>query len=147
MAMARLTQISLVTMAFAMGCEAQGGETIGPRGGMVVSDDGRLSLDVRPGALEDDVDITIDEIDCGEMDIAAVGPCYEVGPRGTAFLFPAKLTYELDDADLDGADDLAFSVQREEKWKLLADRVVDLEDGTLTGSAIYLSSFAIVSVQ
>ncbi len=145
--MARLTKISMLAIAFATACQSADGETVGPRGGMVVSDDGRLSLEVRPGALEDEVDITIEEIDCGAMEIAAVGPCYEVGPRGTAFLFPAKLTYELDDADLDDADDLAFSVQREETWKLLADRVVDLEDGTLTGSAIYLSSFAIVSVQ
>lgn len=145
--MARLTKISMLAIACATGCAAQGGETVGPRGGTIVSDDGRFSLEIRPGALEDDVDITIDEVDCAQMSVAAVGPCYEVGPRGTAFLFPAKVIYELDDADLDGADSLAFKVQKAETWKLLADRVIDRDDGTLTSSAVYLSAFAIVNVQ
>lgn len=145
--MARLTRISLLAIACATGCDAGDGETIGPRGGTVVSDDGRFSLEIRPGALEDDVDITIDEVDCEAMSVTAVGPCYEVGPRGTGFLFPAKVTYELDDADLDGADSLAFKVQKADDWKLLADRVVDRDDGTLTSSAVYLSAFAIVNVQ
>ena len=144
--MARLTKISMLAIACATGCATQGGETVGTRGGTVISDDGRFSVEIRPGALEEDVDITIEEVDCAQMSVAAVGPCYEVGPRGTAFLFPAKVTYELDDADLEGADSLAFKVQKNEAWKLLADRVVAVDDGTLTASAVYLSSFAIVTV-
>jgi hypothetical protein len=144
--MARLTQISILAIVVATGCQ-ETGETIGLRGGTIVSDDGRFSLEIAPGALEHPVDITITAADCNEMGIIAVGPCYTVGPRGTGFLFPAKVTYELDDElELAEPDDLAVSTQREHKWKLLADRVVDVEDGTLTASAVYLSSFAIVTV-
>ncbi|MBC8073513.1 MAG: hypothetical protein IAG13_34650 [Deltaproteobacteria bacterium] len=144
--MARLTQISILAIVAATGCQ-EAGETIGPRGGTVVSDDGRFSLEIAPGALEHDVDITITAADCDAMGVTAVGPCYTVGPRGTGFLFPAKVTYELDgELELAELDELAVSTRREHNWKLLADRVVDVEDGTLTASAVYLSSFAIVNV-
>jgi hypothetical protein len=145
--MARLTQISMLAIAVTTGCQEQG-ETIGPRGGTLISDDGRFTLEIAAGALDHDVDITIDEGDCGEMGVSAIGPCYAIEPRGTGFLFPAKVTYELgDELQEFDADELALSMEREDNWKLLADRVVDVEDGTVTASAVYLSAIAIVTVE
>src|SRR5689334_18354790 len=67
--MARLTKISMLAIACATGCATQGGETVGTRGGTVISDDGRFSVEIRPGALEEDVDITIEEVDCAQMSV------------------------------------------------------------------------------
>lgn len=146
--MARLTKMLFVACVLGAGCDLAG-ETMGPRGGTVVSEDGRFSLEIAPGALDHDVEITIATVACGAMDQTAVGACYEVGPRGTAFLFPAKVTFELDGDSLAGvrADHLALSGRREHGWDLLADRAVDLEDGTVSASALYLSSFALVAVE
>lgn len=144
----RLANIALVACVTLTGCDGTDGETVGPRGGTVVSADGRLSLEIAEGALSHDVDITIDQVDCTAMHLDALGPCYEVGPRGTGFLFPARLTLELEAADLDDAGDreLGLWAQREATWNLLADRDFDAENGTLTASATYLSSFAVVAL-
>jgi len=130
-----------------IGCHLEG-EVVGSRGGTIVSDDGRFSVEIAAGALDHDVEITIVTAPCGEMKGVAIGSCYEVGPRGTAFAFPAKVTFELDDDQIDGisADELALSGQRDENWSLLADRTVDIDDGTISASATYLSSFAVIAV-
>ncbi|MFO0632435.1 MAG: hypothetical protein U0168_06260 [Nannocystaceae bacterium] len=131
-----------------MGCQQVDGETVGPRGGTVVSQDGRLSLEIDPGALAHEVDITITPADCATMDVDAAGPCYHVGPVGTAFLLPALLTVELEPGDVEsaGEDDLALSALREHDWRVLADRTYDREHGMVAASATYLSSFAVVPV-
>lgn len=145
--MTRSTLFSVLALATVGACSGEG-ETIGPRGGSIVSDDGRFSLEVPAGALSHDVTITIDEVDCAGMALAhAVGTCYQLGPRGTGFLYPATVTYELDES-LDGVrpESLALSVRRNSGWNLLADRVVDRDEGILQASAGYLSAFAIVEM-
>jgi hypothetical protein len=145
--MTRLDTMLFSALVLATGCQPAG-EVVGPRGGTVVSEDGRFSVEIAPGALDREVEITIETIPCGEMTGVAIGSCYEVGPRGTAFSFPAKVTFELDDDQIAGvtADRLALSGQKQNAWALLADRTVDVEDGTVCGSATYLSSFAVVAV-
>ncbi len=149
--MPRLTKMALVASVLAggltAGCDAEG-EEIGSRGGIVVSEDGRFSVEIAPDALDHTVDVTITTVTCGTMTERAVGPCYAVGPRGTAFLFPAKISVELDDDTLEGvpASRLALSSRRELRWDLLADRDVDIEDGTISASASYLSAFAVITV-
>lgn len=145
--MARLANMLFVAGFLAAGCDLDG-QVVGPRGGTVVSEDGRFSIEIAPGALEREVEITISAVGCGAMAAVAMAPCYDVGPRGTSFLFPAKITFELEDAQLErvGADRLALSGRRDLDWSLLADRTIDVEDGTLSASAAYLSSFALVAV-
>jgi hypothetical protein len=122
-------------------------EAIGPRGGVVVSDDGRFTLEIPPGALDHHVEISITAIEC-EPD-GAIGPCYELAPRGVGFLFPATLTYELGGMELDAIDarQLGVIAQRDEGWNVLADQVLDLDDEVLTASAMYLSSYAMIALQ
>lgn len=145
--MTRLATMLLGVSVLVTGCDL-GGQVIGPEGGIVVSDDGRFSIEVAPGALEDDVAITVEERSCATMDVDAVGTCYQVGPRGTSFLFPARVVVELDGGDIaeHASDRLALSGRRDSKWGLLADRDVDLDDGTISGSAAYLSAFAVVAI-
>lgn len=145
--MARSSLVVLTLLALS-GCES-GGDTIGPRGGTIVSEDGRFSVEIRPGALEDDLEIAIAEVECTSMHVDAVGPCYEVSPAGVGFLFPATVTFELDGEMHDGVpvDDLALLVARGPEWTVLADRHLDVEDGTISASAVYLSSFAVAQMR
>jgi len=138
-----------VIALLALGACEQGSDSVGPRGGTIVSEDGRFSLDIAPGALESDVDIRIEEIPCRGMDVDAVGPCYQVTPKGMGFLLPARVTFELDGSMHDGvpAEELALIVAHGSEWTVMADRSVDLEDGTISASAVYLSSFAVAHMK
>lgn len=124
------------------GCDTQG-ETVGFRGGTVVSEDGRFALEIPQGALDHEVEIVIDEIEC---DVAVDGICYEVHPLGTSFLKPVRATYELGGMNMN-PEAMALVVERESDWNKLADRDVDLEDAVVAASAMYLSAFAVVSLE
>jgi len=142
--MNHIAKAALVALVSMTGCSEDEGTPIDDRGGVVVSDDGRFTLEIPPGALDQEVVITVDEVEC-EQD-TVVGPCYEVGPVGLPLLFPGEVAYELDAVDLDGLDLEALSVltEREDAWQPLADRDVDMGHGLVTASAVYLSSYAVV---
>ena len=144
--MKRVTTLLAVTAISAgVGCHL-GGEPIGPDGGTVVSDDGRFSLEIPAGALDREVTITIETVECERPE--AMGPCYDVQPRGTGFAFPAEVAYEIADMDLAGVEPTALGViaERDDGWRVLADRDVDVEDEVVYASAMYLSAFALVPV-
>ena len=66
---------SLVVAALACatlaGCDPMGEDVVGPEGGVVVSRDGRLTLDIPAGALDEAVEITIEEVE--DLPEGAVG--------------------------------------------------------------------------
>jgi len=144
--MKSIAYIALAASVFVTGCVEQEGVTIGPRGGIVVSEDGRFSLEIPAGALDQEVDITLDEVDCEQPNI--IGPCYDVGPVGLPLLFPGTITYELDSQMVDAfmAEELAVLTERDEDWRPLADHRVDRDAEIVTASAVYLSSYAVVAM-
>lgn len=140
------TLIAVATTALAVtsGCDTEGQDAIGPRGGTVTSPDGRLILDIPAGALEREVVVTIGGIDGPE---GAMGPTYEILPRGTAFHFPAALTYDLTGEEMGAFEDPAAAMlvtQKADGWDALADHDVDMQDGTVTASALFLSAYTVV---
>lgn len=141
--MNHIAKVALAAAVLITGCSEEG-ITVDARGGVVISDDGRFSLEIPPGALDHAVDITIDEVECEQAE--ALGSCYVVGPVGLPLLFPGTVVYELDAEDLDGLDpeELTVLTEREEDWKPLADHRVDMGDEVVTASAVYLSSYAVV---
>lgn len=143
--MNHIFKLTIAAVVLTTGCDVAEGTPVGPRGGFVVSDDGRFSLEIPEGALDQEIDITIDEVDCEQPD--SLGPCYEVGPIGLPLLFPGTITYELDPGAMDGVDidSVAVLIEREEDWKPLADHRVNMRDEVVTASAVYLSSFAVVT--
>ncbi len=131
---------ALATLA--VGCDSAG-ETIGPRGGSLASQDGRFSIDVPAGALDADVDLSIEEVEC-ELS-TTIGACYAVLPFGTTFLRPVEVAYEI--AGMDVSEDIGVVAQAADGWRVLPDRDVDLEDAVVYGSALYLSEYGIAHVE
>lgn len=145
--MKHIGAIAVVALTVLSGCDGGDVETIGPRGGTVVSEDGRFSLDIPAGALEEQVEISVEVVECEAAD--SVGPCYDVMPHGVGFLYPATVTFELGGMELGPVDphSLGFIAEREEGWNVLADQEVDMDDQIVVASAMYLSSYAVVPVQ
>lgn len=143
--MNHIAKIVLAGVVLVTGCSEEG-TTVGTRGGVVVSDDGRFTLEIPEGALEHDVDITIDEVACEQAE--ALGPCYEVGPVGMPLLFPGTIIYEIDRDELDGfeAEEVTVLTEREQDWKPLPDHHVDMGQAEVVASAVYLSSYAVVAI-
>ncbi len=135
-----VTGAALATLA--VGCDSAG-ETIGPRGGSLASDDGRFSLDIPAGALDADVDLSIEEVEC-ELS-TALGSCYKVLPVGTTFSLPVEVAYEV--ADMKVSEDVGVVAQAADGWRVLPDRDVDLEDAVVYGSAMYLSEYGLAKVE
>lgn len=136
--------VPVAVALLALSACADGGETVGPRGGTIVSDDGMLVLDLMEDALDHDMEIVIEAAEDGCK--GAVGGCYEVTPAGTALGVPAVVSLDYETTDLGDVEpeDLALAVEKNGKWRLLTDRLVDEEDGTVSGTTVFLSTFAIV---
>jgi len=73
---------------------------IGPEGGEITSSDGILTLDIPPGALDEDTEITIRKLNKSEIptesDEIDVDSAYELLPDGLEFLVPATVSVLLD---------------------------------------------------
>ena len=122
------------------GC-AQDVDTIGPRGGTVMSADGLLVLDVLENALDEEIEILVEETDCDMSD----GTCYRIEPVGTLLGVPAIVSLEYDAEDIGDADatNLAITIEKDGSWEPLPDRVVDPEEGTISGTTMFLSTLAL----
>ena len=141
----------LLSVLAATGCD-EGGDTIGPDGGVVTSRDGRVTLDIPPGALDREVTITIEEIDEGPE--GSVGRVYEILPSHTQLLVPALIEVDLGAAKSDGdiepqltaasMEDVVITTERGDHWVDLADLDVDVESQIASASVMYFSSYAIV---
>lgn len=151
--MTRITTLALsAALTISAGCDTEGVQTVGPRGGVVTSPDGHLMLEIPPGALDRDMVVTIGEIDEGPE--GHVGRVYEIEPRLTTLDKPALLTYDvtavhdtetrnlgLDDLVM---DELALVSEKAYGWGRLADRQVDEDAGMLSASVMVFSSVALV---
>lgn len=135
--------LACLACATIAGCDPAGDDVIGPEGGVVVSTDGRLTIDIPAGALDEAVEITIEEAE--DLPEGAVGPAYEVLPRGTVFNEPVHVLYNYGahGGELD-TDQIALVVERTDDWSELADRYVHEGEDIISASALYLSTFCIV---
>lgn len=149
--LSRLFAFALTATAL-VACEGADGTPIGPEGGVVVSDDGHLTVEIPAGALDDTVDVSIHVVEDGpERDESALR-AYAIEPMGTALAFPAAVEYDwtvesaADALSLPGTplEDPTLVMARGAQWRALADHVVDVEAGYVTGSAHYLGTIAIV---
>ncbi len=138
--MTRFASLLVCTLA-ATGCE-QASNGIGPRGGEVISEDGRLTLVVPEGVMDKTVDVQIARVT--DLPEGAIGPAYQLLPVGTAFSRPATLIFELEETQTESYRNLALVSQKNESWFYMADLELNMEDMTLSASALYLTTFAVV---
>jgi hypothetical protein len=135
--------IALATFTMTLvACDGDGADNIGPRGGVVSSPDGKLVVNVPAGALDSDIFMTIGEVeDCADD----LDRCYEIEPFGTILRIPATLTYHYDIGDLTRAaeEDLAIVGRRQDGWGRLADRKLDLAEGTVAATTMSFSCYTI----
>lgn len=125
------------------GCDPTGDGEVGPEGGVVVSADGRLTIDIPAGALDEPVEIIIEEAE--DLPDSALGPAYAVLPAGTVFNAPVHVLYDYDAAGMDvRPDDIALVVEHTHDWRELADRHVFENERIIAASALYLSTFCVI---
>jgi hypothetical protein len=141
--MNRTLAASVLALCALAGCDGETGETVGPRGGVVFSDDGRVTLEVPEGALADDVDISIHRVDDGPE--GAVGPTYEIHPLGTTFSAPATLVYDVSEGMDAPMDHLTVVTESASGWSELSDLDADVDDQVIYASVLYLSAYAPVA--
>jgi hypothetical protein len=138
-----LAALLLASTVVTTGCDLVAGDGIGRDGGVVVSEDGRMSIEIPAGALADEVEITI-EVVAGPSGSAS--DLYVMEPMGLVFERPVVVTFDYDGETLGDAtaDDLSLVAQREADWAYLGDQLVDDEDQTISANIIALSAVTVV---
>ncbi|MCR9163636.1 MAG: hypothetical protein ACE37F_15485 [Nannocystaceae bacterium] len=149
--LSRLFAFALTATAL-VACDGAAGTPIGPEGGVVVSDDGRLTLEIPAGALDGVVDVSIHAVEDGPEGGESAIRAYALEPMGTTLILPATVEYDwtaLSSADalsLEGStlEDPTLVMERGAQWRALADHTVDTDAGYVAGSAHYFGTVAIV---
>jgi len=144
--------ILLVSISFlnVSGC-GNGSTTIGPEGGTITTSDGRFTLEIPPGALEEEVEINLDLIasdqnsktnlqEEGEEDDFGSFLIYEAQPDGLEFLIPAIFSGDVTDLSNNDGNNinvmLGFNVTDETTEELGEQTYdVDLSNGNATYTA------------
>lgn len=141
---ARTAFAALLLTSIATGCDVFDGQGIGSEGGVVVSDDGRMALEIPPGALDEAVEITI----VATQGADGAAPVYVIEPLGLTFASPTELVYEydVDDAMLGEEDPEALELVtlRELGWDYLPDRKHHADDQTISVSLMALAPVTVV---
>jgi hypothetical protein len=139
--------LSVALLLTVVACDDES-TVVGPEGGIVSSPDGRVALMIPAGALDEEIAISIDEIDDGPEN--AVGPAYEITPRLTFLNAPADIVYDFGlDAEerqlpLTDMSNARIVTETADGWAPLSDHEIDLEEGTAIASVLYFSSYSIV---
>jgi hypothetical protein len=124
----------------------QGSAVIGAAGGTVASADGIVAVTIPPGALANDVTITVTPTTSpGAPTLSQV---YEIGPTGTQFATPATILFHFGSLNLAGTS--ANSIQLATfagGWVSLTDAVTDLDAQTISAPTMHLSPYALVAAR
>lgn len=133
----------LASSFVATGCDLAAGDGIGRDGGVVVSDDGRLSIEIPAGALDHEVEISIDIVAGPD---GSASDLYVMQPMGLVFERPVVVSFDYDAETLGGAeaDDLSLVAERDADWAYLGDQRVDADDQVLSARILSLSAVTVV---
>lgn len=119
-------------------CGLESAELIGPEGGIVVSDDGRLSLEIPEDALREPTEVSLHGVDC---DVEALASCYSVGGDAVQFERPVTVVYEA--AELQSMDDVALLYRGSTGWMRMPDAQIDRDDEIVMGTIMFASSISV----
>ena len=144
--------IAVAVVGASCGPTNQNSSIIGPTGGEVCLPDQRVCIELPPGALERSVTIRI--APTSDVPPGALSDGYEIGPSGTAFLKPAKVTFKIEsffEAD-SGVDPVLLRLftkyEGAADWEALGSPVPPLDRvrRTLSGTVDHLSPFVVLRV-
>jgi len=137
---AGLGVLALAAMSVGMpdACGLGSSAVIGPEGGVVLSEDGRLSLEVPEGALDEPTEVSIEAVECEAEGLA---DCYSVGPGVVQFSVPVTVVYEA--AELTSMDGVALLYKGSNGWMRMPDAQIDLEDEIVMGTIMVSSSISV----
>ncbi len=138
-----LATVALVLATTTTGCDAMDADSIGVGGGVVVSADGRMALEIPAGALHQETEISIQVAQAPQGSMSSM---YVIEPMGLTFDKPATLVFDYDDqtlADHD-AQNLTIVAHRETNWTYLGEQQVDDEDQTVSASLLALSTVTVI---
>ena len=138
--MAGLSVLALAAMSVGMpdACGLGSEAIIGPEGGVVLSEDGRLSLEVPEGALSEPTEVSLVSVPC---DAEGLADCYSVGGDAVQFARPVTVVYEA--AELETMDDVALIYKGSTGWIRMPDAQVDHEDQIVMGTIMFASSISV----
>jgi hypothetical protein len=108
--------------------------TIGPQGGAIQSDDGRMTLKIPAGALSSPIPVAITTLPPDSSLPNALGPAYQISPATLALAKPGLLTLRLQPLELQSGDPHWFGLafQSGSSWFVPAAAFLDPSQGTLT---------------
>ncbi len=98
--------IFLLLLCIVAACDGNGNNnvttrTIGPEGGTIKSSDGKLTLEIPAGALDEDTEISIRRVDQSEISEefgdTDIDSAYELIPDGLIFNVPVRASVKLDE--------------------------------------------------
>lgn len=117
---------------------------IGPEGGQLSSEDGRIALNVPSGALKAATKISVQPI--SNTLPGAPGPAYRLQPEGIHFEKPVSLTFKYSDSDLKATSaQLLFAAYQAKDgiWRFLPDTQLDEAKHTLRVETTHFSDWGI----
>jgi hypothetical protein len=113
---------------------------VGPTGGMLMSADGTVKLEIPAGAVAADTMFTITLATMAPAGV--VGRAYELGPDGYKFAVPVVLTLPYDVASWTPASDLTIATAVGDHWQPMLS-VID-EEGGAHAAISHLSIWGII---
>lgn len=130
------------------------GFLVGPGGGEARSADGHATLDIPPGALDEDVVIAIapatpDQLEGLDLEGVVTGSAYDFSPDGRTFLTDVEMTVEYDPAAIPaGVEESALRLSRAEAgtWAMLPGGTLDRRGRKVKGKTRRFSLYAAVAV-
>lgn len=111
---------------------------IGSEGGVVISEDGRLSLEVPEGALSEPTEVSLEAVTCEAEGLA---DCYSVGGEAVQFARPVTVVYEA--GELQSMDDVVLLYRGSSGWIRMPDAQIDREDEIVMGTIMFASSISV----
>jgi hypothetical protein len=118
------------------------GGSIGPSGGSVASNDGKISLHVPPGALNSTVYVTIQPV--ADSIPSGKGSVYTLSPSGLVFSTPATLTFAYVDSLLSGMPPQLFGVAYKDQaghWIGVTGGSIDTAAKTISAPITHFSEW------
>jgi hypothetical protein len=119
---------------------------VGPAGGTVESEDGKVRIDIPAGALTSEENIRIEPIT--NTNPTGKGPAYRLEPHGTTFAKAVKLTFTYDQVDLQAtvAEALQIAYQADNGvWMAMPGIKLNKQDRTITIETTHFSDWSYFS--